>query len=109
VDTAHIGEFVLNCLRAVGRVAHEGCGTGLHTSWRGSGHSLTPGPLISDFIFLTLFVLSCVGVSMEILEVIFPVAALVIFGGTAYVVGKASKRWRKDFDEAMTKLEEEHE
>ena len=46
---------------------------------------------------------------MEILEVIFPVAALVFFGGTAYVVGKASKRWRKDFDEAMTELEEEHE
>jgi hypothetical protein len=46
---------------------------------------------------------------MEILEVIFPVAALVFFGGSAYVVGKASKRWRKDFDEAMTELEEEHE
>jgi glycogen synthase len=28
---------------------------------------------------------------MKILEVIFPVAALVIFGGVAYVVGKASK------------------
>ena len=40
---------------------------------------------------------------------IFPIAALVFFGGTAHVVGKASKRWRKDFDEAMTELEEEHE
>ena len=46
---------------------------------------------------------------MEILEVIFPVAALVFFGGTAYVVGKASKRRRKDFDAALTKLEEEYE
>ena len=46
---------------------------------------------------------------METLEVIFPVAALVFFGGTAYVVGKASKRWRKDFDEALTKLEDGHE
>ena len=46
---------------------------------------------------------------MEILEVIFPVVALVIFGGVAYVVGKAYKRRRKDFAEAMTKLEEGHE
>ena len=46
---------------------------------------------------------------MEILEVICPVAAFVFFGDTAYVVGKASKRWRKDFAKAMTKLEEEHE
>jgi hypothetical protein len=46
---------------------------------------------------------------MEILEVIFPVAARVFFGGTAYVVGKASKRRRKDFDAALTKLEEEYE
>ena len=43
---------------------------------------------------------------MEILEVIFPVAALVIFGGTACVVSKAYKRRRKDFDAALTKLEE---
>jgi hypothetical protein len=46
---------------------------------------------------------------MEILEVIFPVAALVIFGGTACVVSKAYKRRRKDFAEAMTKLEEGRE
>jgi hypothetical protein len=32
---------------------------------------------------------------MEILEVIFPVAALVIFASTAYLVGKASKRDEK--------------
>ena len=33
-------------------VAHssEGCGTGLHTPWRGSVHFLTTGPLIADFI-----------------------------------------------------------
>ena len=86
-----------------------GCGTGCTPREGGRVHSLTPGPLIADFIFLSLFVLSCVGGTMEILEVIFPVAALVIFGGTACVVSKAYKRRRKDFAEAMTKLEEGHE
>jgi len=43
------GGIVLKLVRGCRtRVAHEGCGTGFHTPWRGSGHSLTPGPLSAD-------------------------------------------------------------
>ena len=69
--------------------------------WWGPGQRLTPGPLIA-FYFLLIVLMR--GDTMEIL---FLVTGLIIVGGVAYLVSKACKPW--DFDEAMTKFEEEHE